>query len=94
MELIRRVYGSDPDISSDPILIFCDSDVGLDKNAIRNGSMKLYKDQRLVAVVGTKFIQPTRSDALEMIETMDCLEKLIFEFPMQKKYSCYYGIFI
>lgn len=91
VELIRRVYGTDHDISSDPILIFCDSDIIFDENTLLNGSMKLYNDQRLVGVVGTKSVRPFNG-VLGMIETMDCLEKELFEFPIQKMYDCFYDL--
>jgi hypothetical protein len=65
--------------------------VRLDEKAILNGSMKLYKDRRLVAVVGTKHISSGSSSSLEMIESMDWLEREIFDFPMQRKYNCFYG---
>jgi uncharacterized protein YceK len=65
--------------------------VRLDDKAILNGSMKLYKDRRLVAIVGTKLITAGCSSSLEMIESMDCMEREIFDFPMQRKYDCFYG---
>jgi hypothetical protein len=54
--------------------------------------MKLYNDKRVVAVVGTKHVQAGNSYSLDMIESMDCLEREIFDFPMQKKYDCLYGM--
>lgn len=54
--------------------------------------MKLYNDRRLVGVVGTKHVMAGGSSSLEMIENIDCLERAIFDFSIQKKYDCYYGI--
>ena len=54
--------------------------------------MKLYNDRRLVGVLGSKSIKKYNNDLLEIVETMECIEKEIFELQAEKRYDCYYGI--
>ncbi len=53
----------------------------------------VYHQQSMInkKTIRTKHISSGSSSSLEMIESMDWLEREIFDFPMQRKYNCFYG---
>lgn len=71
---MRRHFGQDPSISVDPIILFCDSDVILDRNAMHNAASVLSANEAYVSVSGSRSIRNTPFKLLESIEVWSFLE--------------------
>ena len=52
IEVIRRKYGQDPSIKYDPVILFCDSDVMIERFSIHNAICTFTKNLKIVAVSG------------------------------------------